>query len=174
MRLCCSGPIDLSPIDSCRMGVSLEGSAPSALFSDPELPVIFSATVQGQAGSKSSMYTGTNPSCKDVPGRMGDKAYSCTSCSGLSGGGGVFKSKSQSSLTSSVSSTLSGFGEYAVPKLGICPILRLGKPNLEFQVWVPILRLGKPNLESAMLPNLKIGQLHNLKIGLPKLGILND
>ena len=61
-----------------------------------------------------------------------------------------------------------------VPKLGICPILRLGKPNLEFQVWVPILRLGKPNLESSMLPNLKIGQLHNLKIGLPKLGILND
>ena len=47
---------------------------------------------------------------------------------------------------------------YVVPKLGICPILRLGKPNLE----------------SAMLPNLKIGQLHNLKIGLPKLGILND
>ena len=61
-----------------------------------------------------------------------------------------------------------------MPKLGICPILRLGKPNLEFQVWVPILRLAKPNLESAMLPNLKIGQLHNLKIGLPKLGILND
>ena len=67
-----------------------------------------------------------------------------------------------------------------VPKLGICPILRLGKPNLEFQVWVPILRLGKPNLESAMLPNLKMGQhnlkigLPNLKIGLPKLGILLD
>ena len=64
--------------------------------------------------------------------------------------------------------------EYVVPKLGICPILRLGKLNLEFQVWVPIFRLGKPNLESAMLPNLKIGQLHNLKIDLPKLGILND
>ena len=45
-----------------------------------------------------------------------------------------------------------------VPKLGICPILRLAKPNLE----------------STMLPNLKIGQLHNLKIGLPKLGIIND
>ena len=58
---------------------------------------------------------------------------------------------------------------YVVLKLGICPILRLGKPNLEFQVWVPILRLGKPNLESPMLPNLKIGQLHNLKIGLSKL-----
>ena len=39
---------------------------------------------------------------------------------------------------------------FVVPKLGICPILRLGKPNLE----------------SAMLPNLKIG--------LPNLGILND
>ena len=63
---------------------------------------------------------------------------------------------------------------FVVPKLGICQILRLGKPNLEFQVWAPILKLGKPNLESAMLPNLKIGQLHNLKIGLPKLGMLND
>ena len=59
--LCCSGPIDLSPIDSRRVGVSLEGSVPIALFSDPELPVIFPATAQGQAGSKSSMYTGTNP-----------------------------------------------------------------------------------------------------------------
>ena len=49
-----------------------------------------------------------------------------------------------------------------VPKLGICPILRLGKPNLEFQVWAPTLRLGKPNLESAMLPNLKIGQIPSL------------
>ena len=42
MGLCCSGPIDLSPIDSHRVGVSLEGSVPIALFSDPELPVIFS------------------------------------------------------------------------------------------------------------------------------------
>ena len=50
------------------------------------------------------------------------------------------------------------FEKYVVPKLGICQILRLGKPNLE----------------SAMLPNLKIGQLHSLKIGLPKLGIIND
>ena len=32
--LCCSGPIDLSPIDSYRVGVSLEDSAPIALFSD--------------------------------------------------------------------------------------------------------------------------------------------
>ena len=53
---------------------------------------------------------------------------------------------------------------YVVLKLGICPILRLGKPNLE----------------SSMLPNLKIGQhnlkigLLNLKIGLLKLGILLD
>ena len=88
--LCCSGPIDLSPIDSHRLGVPLEGSVPIALFSDPELPVIFTTTAQGWAGSKSSMNNGTNPSCKDVPGRMDDKAYSCTSCSGLSGGGGVF------------------------------------------------------------------------------------
>ena len=111
MGLCCSGPIDLSPIDNCREGVFSEGSAPIALFSDPELPVVSSTTMQGWAGSKSSMYTGTNPSCKDVPGRMGDKAYSCNSCSGLSGGGRVFKSESQSSLTSSTSSTLSGFSE---------------------------------------------------------------
>ena len=54
--------------------------------------IISSTTMQGWAGSKSSMYTGTNPSCKDVPGRTGNKAYSCSSCSGLSGGGGVFKS----------------------------------------------------------------------------------
>ena len=59
---------------------------------------------------------------------------------------------------------IGSLGEYVVPKLGICPILRLGKPNLE----------------SAMLPNLKMGQhnlkigLPNLKIGLPKLGILLD
>ena len=66
------------------------------------------------------------------------------------------------------------FEKYVVPKLGVCQILRLGKPNFEFQVWAPILRQGKPNLESAMLPNLKIGQLHSLKIGLPKLGIIND
>ena len=110
--LCCSGPIDLSPNDSHRGGVFLEGSALIALFSDPKLLVIFSTTVQGQVGSKSSMYTGTNPSCKDVPGRTGTKTYSCSSCSGISGGGGVFKSESQSSLTSSISSTLSGLGEY--------------------------------------------------------------
>ena len=73
--LCYSGPIDPSPIDICRVGVFLEGSVPIALFSDPELLVIFSTTMQGRAGSKSSMYTGTNPSCKDVPGRMGDKAF---------------------------------------------------------------------------------------------------
>ena len=65
--LCCSGPIDPSPIDSHRGGVFLEGSAPIALFSDPKLPVISLTTTQGRAGSKSSMYTGTNPSCKDVP-----------------------------------------------------------------------------------------------------------
>ena len=110
--LCLSGPIDLSPIDTCRVGVFSEGSAPIALFSDPELLVVSSTTTQGQAGSKSSMYTGTNPSCKDVPGRTGDKAYSCSSCSALSRGGGVFKSESQSSLSSSISSTLSGSGEY--------------------------------------------------------------
>ena len=111
MRLCFSGPIDLSPIDKCREEICLEDPAPIALFLDPKLLVIFSTTAQGQAGSKSSMYTGTNPSCKDVPERMGDKAYSYTSCSGLFGVGGVFKSESQSSLTSSTSSTLSGFGE---------------------------------------------------------------
>ena len=47
-------------------------------------------TPQNSLGSKSSMYTGTSPSCKDVPERMGNKAYSYTSCSGLSGGGGEF------------------------------------------------------------------------------------
>ena len=106
MGLCFSGPID-----KCREEICSEGPAPIALFLDPKLLVISSTTTQGQVGSKSSMYTGTNPSCKDVPERMGDKAYSCTSCSGLSGGGGVFKSESQSSLTSSTSSTLSGFDE---------------------------------------------------------------
>ena len=111
MGLCFSGPIDLSPIDKCREEICLEDSAPFALFLDPKLLVIFSTTTQGQAGSKSSMHTGTNPSYKDVPEIMGNKAYSCTSCSGLSGGGGVFKSESLSSLTSSTSSTLSGFGE---------------------------------------------------------------
>ena len=56
------------------------------------------------------------------------------------------------------------FNQYVVPKLRICSILRLGKPNLE----------------SSMLPNLKMGQhnlkigLPNLKIGLPNLGILLD
>ena len=110
--LCCSGPTDLSPIDGCRVGVFSEGSVPTALFSDPKLLVVSLTTMQGQTGSKSSMYTGTNPSCKDVPGRMGDKAYSCSSCSGLSGGGGVFKSESQSSLTPSISSTVNGLGEY--------------------------------------------------------------
>ena len=110
--LCCSGPIALSPIDNCRVGVLSEGSVPIALFSDPELLVASSATMQGWVGSKLSMYTGTNPSCKDVPGRMGNKTNSCTSSNGLSGGGGVFKSESQSSLTSSISSTLSGLGEY--------------------------------------------------------------
>ena len=109
--LCFSGPIDLSLIDKHREEVCLEDSVPIALSLGPELPVIFSTTAQGRAGSKSSMYTGTSPSCKDVPERMGDKAYSYTSCSGLSGGGGVFKSESQSSLTSSTSSTLSGFGD---------------------------------------------------------------
>ena len=110
--LCCSGPIDLSLIDSCRVGVFSEGSEPIALFLDLELLVIFSTTAQGPVGSKSSMYTGTNPSCKDVPGRMGDKAYSRSSCSGLSGGGGVFKSESWSSLTLSTSSILGWLGEY--------------------------------------------------------------
>ena len=43
---------------------------------------------------------------------MGNKAYSCSSCNGLSGGGEVFKSESQSSLTSSISSTLSGLGDH--------------------------------------------------------------
>ena len=109
--LCFSGPIDLSPIDKCREGVCLEDPVPIALSLGPELSVNFSTTAQGRVGSKSSMYTGTSPSCKDVPERMGDKAYSYTSCSGLSGGGGVFKSESRSSLTSSTSSTLSGFGE---------------------------------------------------------------
>ena len=109
MGLCCSDPIDLSPIDNHRVGVLLEGSVPIALLSDPKLPVISSTTAQGQVGTKSSMYTGTYPSCKDVPGRMGDMAYSCN---GLSGGGGVCKSESWSSLTSSISSTLSGLGEY--------------------------------------------------------------
>ena len=111
MGLCFSGPIELSPIDKRREGVCLEDPVPIALSLGPELSVIFSTTTQGQVGSKSSMYTGTSPSCKDVPERMGDKAYSYTSCSGLSGGGGVFKSESQSSLTSSTSSTLSGLGE---------------------------------------------------------------
>ena len=111
MGLCFSGPIDLSPIDKSREEVCSEDPAPIALSLDPELPVISSTTVQGRVGSKSSMYTGTNPSCKDAPERMGNKAHSYTSCSGLSGGGGVFKSESQSSLTSSTSSTLSGFGE---------------------------------------------------------------
>ena len=109
--LCMSGPIDLSPIDNCRPEICLEDPAPIALFVDPELLVISSTTAQGQAGSKSFMYTGTNPSCKDAPERMGNKAYSYSSCSGLSGGGGVFKSESRSSLTSSTSSTLNGFGE---------------------------------------------------------------
>ena len=111
MGLCFSDPIDLSPIDKCREGVCLEDPVPIALSLGPEISVIFSITAQGRAGSKSSMYTGTSPSCKDVPERMGDKAYSNTSCSGLSGGGGVFKSESRSSLTSYTSSTLSGFGE---------------------------------------------------------------
>ena len=109
--LCFSGSIDLSPIDKHREGVCLEDPVPIALSLGPELSVIFSTTAQGQVGSKSSMYTGISPSCKDVPERMGDKAYSYTSCSGLPGGGGVFKSECQSSLTSSTSSTLSGFGE---------------------------------------------------------------
>ena len=61
---------------------------------------------------------------------------------------------------------------FVVPKLGICPILRLGKPNLEFQVWVPILRLGKRNLESAMLPNLKKGSYIILKLACPNLEFL--
>ena len=86
MGLCSSGPIDLSPIDKRREGVCLEDSVPIALSLGPELSVVFSTTVQGRAGPKSSMYTGTNPSCKDVPERMGDKAYSYTSCSGLPGG----------------------------------------------------------------------------------------
>ena len=111
MGLCFSGPIDLSPIGKCREEICLEDPVPIALFLDPELLVVSSITTEGRAGSKSSMYTGTNPSCKDVPERMGNKAYSYTSCSGLSGGGGVFKSESQSSLTSFTSSTLSGFGE---------------------------------------------------------------
>ena len=111
MGLCFSGPIDLSPIDKHREGVCLEDPVPIALSLGPELSVNFSTTVQGRAGPKSSMYIGTSPSCKDVPERMGDKAYSYTSCSGLPGGGGVFKSESRSSLTSSTSSTLSGFGE---------------------------------------------------------------
>ena len=109
--LCFSGPIDLSPIDNRREGVCLEDPVPIALSLGPKLSVIFSTTVQGWAGPKSSMYTGTSPSCKDVPERMDDKAYSYTSCSGLPGGGGVFKSESRSSLTSLTSSTLSGFGE---------------------------------------------------------------
>ena len=75
VELCFSGPIDLSPIDKFREGICSEDLAPIALFSDPELLVISSTTAQGQVGSKSSMYTGINPSCKDVPGRMGDKAY---------------------------------------------------------------------------------------------------
>ena len=112
MRLCCSDPIDLSPIDNHRVGFFSEDSAPIALFSELELLVVSSTTGPGQVGSKSFMYTGTSPSCKDVPGRKGDKAYSCTSCNGLSGGGGVFKSESWSSLTSSISSTQSGLGEY--------------------------------------------------------------
>ena len=109
--LCFSGLIDLSPIDKCKEGVFSEDSVPIALFSDPKLHVISSTTTQGRVVSKSSMYTGTNPSCKDIPGRMGEKTKSCTSCSELSGGGGVFKCESQSSLTSSIFSTLSGFGE---------------------------------------------------------------
>ena len=75
MGLCFSGPINLSPIDKCREEICLEDSVPFALLLDPKLPVIFSTTTQGQVGSKSSMYTGTNPSCKDVPERMGNKAY---------------------------------------------------------------------------------------------------
>ena len=98
MGLCCSGPIDLSVIDNCRVGVSSEGSSPIALFLDPKLPVVYSTTMQGWAGCKSSTYTGINPSCKDVPGRTGEKVYSCTSYYGLSGGGGIFKSESWSSL----------------------------------------------------------------------------
>ena len=44
-----------------------------------------------------------------------------------------------------------------VPKLKIFPVLKLGKPNLKFQVWAPILKMGRFQVWAAgpSCPNLK-------------------
>ena len=54
-----------------------------------------------------------------------------------------------------------------VPKLKFWPILKLGKPNLKFQVWVPILKLGCPNLKLFPCPILKLDK-PNLKLLIQK------
>ena len=48
--------------------------------------------------------------------------------------------------------------DYVGPKLETCLVLKLGCPNLKFQVWVPVLKPGSPNLKPNFLPSFKTGQ----------------
>ena len=54
--------------------------------------------------------------------------------------------------------TLAEHGINVKPKLETCPVLKLGCPNLKFQVWAPVLKLGSPNLKPNFLPSFKTGQ----------------
>ena len=66
-------------------------------------------------------------------------------------------SKLTTELSGKLTSKLTSCLQMLCPNLiKICPILKLGKPNLKFQVWAPIFKLGRFQFWAAgpSCPNL--------------------